>query len=68
MAGDGAHHGLRRCDLDHARLRVANNLVVVHGRIVEGPPKTAAGRRAMTLPASIVHELNGHLERFAGDA
>jgi integrase len=60
--------GLRRSDLDLAEgtLRVANNLVEVAGKLHEGPPKTAAGRRTMSLPASLVSELAHHLDHFAG--
>jgi len=64
----GEAAGLRRADLDlrSGRLRVANNLVEILGQLHEGPPKTAAGRRAMTLPASVVAELRGHVMRYAG--
>ena len=60
--------GLRRSDLDlHAgRLRVANNVVEVSSKLHEGPPKTKAGRRSMTLPPSIVAELQLHAARFGG--
>lgn len=48
--GEGA--GLRRSDVDlvTGSLRVANYVVEVAGQLHEGPPKTAAGRRAMSLP------------------
>jgi len=60
--------GLRRSDLDlHlGRLRIANNVVEVGGKLHEGHPKTKAGRRAMTLPPSIVTELRVHVTRFGG--
>lgn len=60
--------GLRRSDFDIAAgtLRVANNLVEVAGQLYEGPPKTAAGRRTMSLPSSLVAELACHLQSFAG--
>ncbi len=60
--------GLRGSDLDlhRGRLRVANNIVEVAGRLYEGPPKTNAGRRSMTLPPSIVSELRLHVTRFGG--
>ena len=65
----GEAMGLRRSDLDLSAgtLRVANNLVEVAGRLHEGPPKTAAGQRTMSLPPSLVTELVDHLDRFAGD-
>jgi integrase len=58
--------GLRRSDLDlhRGRLRVANNVVEVAGKLHEGLPKTNAGRRSMTLPPSIVAELRLHVTRF----
>jgi len=60
--------GLRRSDLDlHAgRLRVANNVVEVAGKLHEGPPKTKAGRRSMMLPPSVVSELRLHVARHGG--
>jgi len=64
----GEAAGLRRIDLDNlaaGRLCVANNVVEVGSRLHEGPPKTAAGRRAMTLPPSVVAELRVHVARFA---
>ena len=64
----GEAAGLRRVDVDrlHGTLRVANSLVEVSGRLIEGPPKTAAGRRTMTMPASVMGEIEEHLDRFAG--
>jgi integrase len=64
----GEAAGLRRVDIDplHSTLRVANNVVEVGGRLHEGPPKTAAGRRTMTMPASVMAELDTHLSRFSG--
>jgi len=47
-------------------LRVASSVVEVAGKLIEGPPKTAAGRRAMTMPASVMGELEDHLDRYAG--
>jgi integrase len=60
----GEAAGLRRVDVDIAAgsIRVANNVVQVRYRPVEGPPKTKAGRRSMTLPASVVAELAVHLD------
>jgi integrase len=65
----GETAGLRRADLDPlaGTLRVANNLAELQGQLYEGPPKTDAGRRAMSLPASIPADLAVHLERFAGE-
>jgi integrase len=64
----GEAAGLRRSDIDTVAgtLRVANNIVEVGSKLHEGPPKTAAGRRTMSLPSSVTAELARHLERFAG--
>jgi integrase len=60
--------GLRRSDinLDAGTIRIENNAVQVLGRPIEGPPKTKAGRRSMTLPSSVVDDLGAHLERQPG--
>jgi integrase len=65
----GEATGLRRIDLDLSggRVRVANNLVEVAGHRYEGPPKTKAGRRSMTLPPSVVADLRLHVVRY-GDS
>jgi integrase len=62
----GEAMGLRRIDLDLnvGRLRVANNLVEVAGKHYEGPPKTKAGRRSMTLPSSVASDLRLHVARY----
>ncbi len=62
--GEGA--GLRRIDIDveAGTLRVANSLVEVSERLIEGPPRTAGGRRTMTMPASVMGEVEGHLDLF----
>ncbi|MHB1447166.1 MAG: tyrosine-type recombinase/integrase [Acidimicrobiales bacterium] len=64
----GEATGLRRLDVDlvAGTLRVENNVVQVGGRLVEGPPKTKAGRRKMTMPASVMTELAEHLDRQPG--
>jgi integrase len=64
----GEATGLRRSDIDvvAGTIRIANNVVEVAGKLHEGPPKTAAGRRTMRLPSSVVDELAAHLDRFAG--
>ena len=60
----GEASGLRRSDvnLQAGTIRVENNAVKVLGRAIEGPPKTKAGRRSMTLPPSVVDDLRSHLE------
>jgi integrase len=64
----GEVSGLRRGDVDlvAGTIRVENNAVQVRGRMIEGPPKTRAGRRTMALPPSVVSELAGHLDARAG--
>jgi integrase len=65
----GEAAGLRRVDVDPVAgtVRVANNVTDVRGKLIEGPPKTNAGRRTMTMPASVMGELCEHLDRYAGD-
>jgi integrase len=64
----GEATGLRRSDVDviAGTIRIANNVVEVAGKLHEGPPKTAAGRRTMRLPSSLLDELADHLDRFSG--
>jgi len=64
----GEASGLRRSDvnLDAGTIRIENNAVQVLGRPIEGPPKTKAGRRSMTLPPSIIDDLGAHLDRQPG--
>jgi integrase len=50
-------------DLNSGRLRAANNFVEVAGQLHEGPPKTKAGRRTMTLPPSVVNDIRLHVVR-----
>lgn len=37
---------------------------LVDGSLVTGPPKSEAGKRAVTLPAFLVPEITAHLEQF----
>ena len=55
--------GLRakRLDLDERRLTVAETLVEVRGRQLFKGPKTAASRRTVVLPGSLVDVLAAHL-------
>jgi integrase len=64
----GESCGLRRRDvnLGAGTLRIENNAVQVLGRMIEGPPKTRAGRRTMTLSSSVLDELGQHLDRQPG--
>ena len=55
--------GLRRSrvDLLHRTVTVEENAVEVAGRVTFGPPKTAAGRRVVAIPAELVEILDTHL-------
>jgi len=58
----------RRSDvnLDAGTIRIENNAVQVLRRPIEGPPKTKAGRRSMTLPPFVIDDLGDYLERQRG--
>jgi integrase len=51
--------------LDHATVRVVNAVSEVKGRIVVGPPKSAAGRRTVAVPASVLAVLREHVASFS---
>jgi integrase len=56
----------RRLDLDLGTVDVATTWVEPSkGKPFAGPTKTAAGRRTVALPASLVEELRGHLDAYA---
>jgi integrase len=60
--------GLRRdqLDLDACEVRVtASRAELDDGRLIDGDPKSHAGKRTVAFPADIVPELTDHLERFA---
>ena len=62
----GEVFALRRRDLDlgTASITVRQTLVEISGQpLAFGPPKTAAGRRVVALPAFVVDELRAHLAR-----
>jgi integrase len=64
----GELFALRRGDVDllHGVVTVRRKrLRLASGQIIEDDPKTAAGRRRVVLPATIVSELDGHLPRFS---
>ena len=56
---------VRRVDLLHGRVTVAEQVAEVNGRLIPGPPKTEAGRRTVTLPAVAAVALAEHLAEFA---
>jgi integrase len=58
--------GLRRkrVDLERGTVTVAEQLLEVNGAFSVGAPKSAAGRRTVTLPAVVVEALADHLARY----
>jgi len=56
---------VKRVDLLHGRVTVAEQMAEVNGRLLPGPPKTEAGRRTVTLPAAAAVALAEHLAEFA---
>jgi len=56
---------VKRVDLLHGRVTVAEQVAEVSGHLIPGPPKTEAGRRTITLPAVAAVALAEHLATFA---
>ena len=56
---------VKRVDLLHGRVTVAEQVTEVNGQLLPGPPKTEAGRRTVTLPAVAAVALAEHLASFA---
>lgn len=52
-------------DLDRGTVRVLRSVADVNGKLIVGPPKSAAGRRTVAIPASIVTVLRSHLDSFS---
>jgi hypothetical protein len=52
-------------DLDEGTVRVRRSASEVDGQVVIGPPKSAAGRRTVAIPASIVPAVQAHLAAYA---
>jgi integrase len=63
----GEMFGLQWADVDLNRgvLKVSRSLTEVHGKVVVSEPKTAKGRRSITLPAMAVAALREHKARRA---
>jgi integrase len=62
--------GLQRADIDveAGTVRVRRTLVEVAGRgLVAGPPKSAAGRRVVSIPPAVVDAMREHLAAFVPD-
>ncbi|MGD9793715.1 MAG: tyrosine-type recombinase/integrase [Acidimicrobiia bacterium] len=65
----GELFGLQRRHIDLAARTVTVEQQVKYladGRLLLGTPKTAAGRRTVSIPANLMSELERHLEQFAG--
>lgn len=60
---------LQRQHLDLERGIVDIKVAVVElgtGELVVGPPKTAAGRRAVAIPSDLVPDIRRHVDQFVG--
>src|SRR5215218_3722320 len=62
--------GLRRkrVDLERGTVTVAEQLVEVNGAFSVGPPKSAAGRRTVVLPDTVVAALAHHLIHYTAQS
>ena len=59
--------GLRRCDVDalHQTLRIdQSRTFTLDGHSLVKSPKTEAGRRTLSVPASVMREVLRHLDRY----
>ncbi|HET9731934.1 MAG TPA: tyrosine-type recombinase/integrase [Acidimicrobiales bacterium] len=62
---------LTRADIDllHRRVTVRRTVVSLRdGKLLAGPPKTAAGRRTVAIPTVIVPDLEAHFAEFVDAA
>jgi integrase len=56
---------VKRVDLLHQRITVAEQATEIDGQFTWGPPKTEAGRRTVTLPAVAAAALAEHLGSYS---
>jgi integrase len=56
---------VKRVDLLHQRIAVAEQATEIDGHFTWGPPKTEAGRRTVTLPAVAAAALAEHLATYS---
>jgi integrase len=56
---------VKRVDLLHGRITVAEQATEINGQFTWGPPKTEAGRRTVTLPAVAAEALAEHLATYS---
>jgi integrase len=66
--GEAAGLEVEALDLLRRRLMVTQTLNHVDGKLTVGPPKTAAARRTVTLPAFLADELGAHLGRYGSES
>ena len=59
--------GLRRLDidLDARTVRISASVIDVRGSLSEGPPKSKASRRVLSIPQAIVPDLARHMGRWS---
>ena len=57
----------RHVELEGGIVKVRGSLGEIGGRLIEGPPKSAAGRRDVAIPEAIVPELQAHLDKWSVD-
>jgi integrase len=63
--GEAAALRVGDIDLMRGRMRIEKTLSEVKGQLIEGPPKTKAGSRTVSLPPFLVEMLTQHLDKFA---
>jgi integrase len=63
--GELAGLRVRRVDLLHRQITVAEQLLEVRGQLAFGPTKTGAGQRTVTLPTVAAEALAEHLSVYA---
>ena len=62
--------GLRRArvDLLHCTVAIEEAAIELSSRVRFGPPKTAAGRRLISIPPELIEALEHHLAEYVGTA
>jgi hypothetical protein len=65
MLGELVGLRVKRVNLLHGRVTVAEQVSEVNGQLIPGPPKTEAGRRTVTPPAVAAVDLAEDLAEFA---
>ncbi len=59
---------LRRGDFDEGErmVHISRSFVELDGDVIEGPPKSAAGVRSVSLPPVLAVEVKAHLDKYVG--